>query len=54
MLGESMGIWYVFSKSASFPADSLFIIGNTVLRLDKKRQQSLKKVNIQVGHYPYR
>jgi hypothetical protein len=50
MLGATMGIWYISGKSATFPADSFFSIGNWVLRLDKKRQQGIKKVNIKMFH----
>lgn len=50
LLGADMGIWYIFTESAFFPADSFFSIGNWVLHLDKKRQQGIKKVNIHETH----
>lgn len=49
MLGVLMGIWYIFSQSASFPADLFFIIGSMMRSLDKKRQQGIKKINIQMA-----
>jgi hypothetical protein len=48
MLGAVRGLWYIFESSATFTVDTPFYIGKRAPRLDKKRQQGIKKVNIKM------